>query len=100
MGLAQAHPNYHLSSVSTCNGEATQTDTGPSPYPSLPDIGINIAGVTNFPKEINHYKATVPDCNPTNVLKQMVEELSPSLALIITVSLPQRKIPQDWKSPW
>ena len=55
---------------------------GPSPYPCLPDIEINIAGVTKLLKEINPYKATGPDCIPAKVLKEMDEELSLSLAYI------------------
>ena len=39
----------------------------PSPYPSLPDIDINITGVTNLLKEVNPYKTTGPmvNCIPT-----------------------------------
>ena len=70
---------------------------GLSPYPSLPDIDINIAGVTNHLKKVNPYKATGPDCIPAKLLKEMAEELSPSLTLIFTASLQQGKIPQDWK---
>ena len=85
--------NNYFSSVFTCDGEATLSDMGPSPYPSLPGIDINIAGVTNFLKEINPYKATGPDCILEKVLKEMVEVLSPGLALIFTTSLQQGKIP-------
>ena len=88
---------YHFSLVFTHDGEAILPDMGPSPYPSLPDIDINIAGVTKLLKEINPYKATGPDCIPAKVLKEMAEELSPSLTLIFTASLQQGKIPQDWK---
>ena len=70
---------------------------GPNPYPSLPDIDINIAGITDFLKEVNPCKAIGPNCIPAKVLKQMAEELSPSLTLIFTASLQQGNIPQDWK---
>ena len=66
---------------------------GSSPYTSLSDININIAGVTKLLKEINPYKATRPDCIPAKLLKEMAEELSPRLALIFTASLQQEKIP-------
>ena len=89
--------NHHFSSVFTHDGEAPLPYMGPSPYPSLPDIEINIAGVTKLLKEINPYKATGPDCIPAKVLKEMAEELSPSLALIFSASLQQGKIPQDWR---
>ena len=89
--------NHHFSSVFTHDGEAPLPYMGPSPYPSLPDIEINIAGVTKVLKEINPYKATGPDCIPAKVLKEMAEELSPSLALIFSASLQQGKIPQDWR---
>ena len=49
---------------------------GPSPYPSLPYIDINIAGVTNLLNEVNPYKATEPYCIPAKLLKEMAEELS------------------------
>ena len=45
--------NYHFSSVFTHDEEATLPEMGPSPYPSLPDIEINIAWVTNLLKEVN-----------------------------------------------
>ena len=48
---------------------------GSSPYTSLSDIDINIAGVTKLLKEINPYKATGPDCIPAKLLKEMAEEL-------------------------
>ena len=70
---------------------------GPSPYPSLPDIDINITGVTNLLKEVNPYKATGPNSIPAKVLNDMAEELSPNLTFIYTASLQQGKIPQDWK---
>ena len=79
--------NYHFSSVFTHDKVATLPDMGPSPYPSLPDININIAGVTNLLKEVNPYKATGPNCIPAKLLKNMAEELSPSLTLIFTASL-------------
>ena len=89
--------NCHFSSVFTHDEETTLPDMDPSPYPSLPDIDINIAGVTNLLKEVDPYKATGPDCIPAKLLKEMAEELSPSLTLIFTASLQQGKIPQDWK---
>ena len=89
--------NHHFSSVFTHDGEAPLPYMGPSPYPSLPDIEINIAVVTKLLKEINLYKATGPDCIPAKVLKEIAEELSPSLALIFSASLQQGKLPQDWK---
>ena len=89
--------NCHFSSVFTHDEETTLPDMHPSPYPSLPDIDINIAGVTNLLKEVDLYKATGPDCIPAKLLKEMAEELSPSLTLIFTASLQQGKIPQDWK---
>ena len=89
--------NYHFSSVFTHDEEATLPDMGRSPYPSLPDIDINIAGVTNLLKEVNPYKAIGPDCTPAKLLKKMAEECPPSLTLIFTASLQQGNIPQDWK---
>ena len=47
--------NYHFSSVFTHDEEAIIPDMGPSPYPSLPDIDINIIGITNLLKEVNPY---------------------------------------------
>ena len=54
--------NYHFSLVFTHDEEATLPDMGPSPYPSLADIDIKIAEVTNLRKDFNPYKATGPDC--------------------------------------
>ena len=63
----------------------------------FPPALINIAGVTNLLKGVNPYKATGPNCIPAKVLNEMAQELSPSLTLILTASLQQGKIPQDWK---
>ena len=48
---------------------------GPSPYPNLPDIDINITGVTNLLKEVNPYKATGPmaNCIFAKVLKKLLK---------------------------
>ena len=95
---AKAHVlNYHFSSIFTHDEEATLPDMGPNLYLSLPDIDIKIAGVTNLLKEVNPYKATGPDCIPAKLLKEMAEELFPSLTLIFTASLQQGKILQGWK---
>ena len=84
--------NQHFS-VFTHDGETTLLDMVLSSYPGLPDIDISITRFTRLLKEINPYKATGPDCIPTKLLKEMAEELSPSLVS----SLQQGKIPQDWK---
>ena len=84
--------NQHFS-VFTHDGETTLLDVVLSSYPGLPDIDISITQFTRLLKEINPYKVTGPDCIPAKLLKEMAEELSPSLVS----SLQQGKIPQDWK---
>ena len=75
--------NRHFFSVFTHNEETILPDMGPISYSTLPDININIAGVTKLLKEINPYKATGPDRIPAKLLKEMAEGLSPSLSFIL-----------------
>ena len=63
---------YHFSSVFTHYEEATLLHMGPRPYLSLPDMDINITGVTNLLR---------PDCIPAKVLNDMAKELSPKYIL-------------------
>jgi hypothetical protein len=50
---------------------------GASPYPSMPDIVISVAGVEKLLKTLNPKKAIGPDLLPTRLLKENADLLAP-----------------------
>ena len=66
-----------------------------SPYPDLPLFTTNIDDVTTLLKQVDPYKATGPDGIPSRLLKEVANELSPSITLVFNGSLQQGKLPDD-----
>ena len=50
--------------------------------PDIPDVGIQIEGVTKLLQELDSHKATGPDSIPANLLKHTALQIAPVLALI------------------
>ena len=67
--------------------------------PDIPDVDIQIEGVTKLLQElaIDSHKVTGPDSIPANLLKQTALQIVPLLALIFKASVEQGKLPDDWK---
>ena len=85
-------------------GAFTEEDTsslpslGPSPFPDVPAFKIGTAGVKKLLRGLKPHKASGPDNIPTRFLKEAANELAPALCLILTASLNQGYVPDDWKT--
>jgi hypothetical protein len=66
--------------------------------PPLNDIDITVEGVKNILKKLNPRKATGPDGISARVLRELAEEVAPSLTLIYRSSISSGSVPSDWKS--
>jgi hypothetical protein len=69
-----------------------------NPYPSMPEIFIEEAGVRKLLQQINPSKAPGPDGIPARVLKECADELAPLMTMLFNKTLMEGKIPMDWKS--
>ena len=85
-------------------GAFTEEDTsslpslGPSPFPDVPAIEIGTAGVKKLLRGLKPHKGSGPDNILTKFLKEAANELAPALCLILTASLNQGYVPDDWKT--
>ena len=64
--------------------------------PSLPDIDLNVNGITKLLHELNPNEANGPDQVPTRVLKEAATEIAPYLLDIFRKSIVAGKLPSDW----
>ena len=90
--------NQHFYSVFTNDSSSLLPEMGQSPYPDVPLFDINVAGVAKLLQEVVPFKATGPDGIPPRLLKEMSNELAPSLTLIFRASIHQSSIPSDCKT--
>ena len=58
---------------------------------------ISEEGVRKFLKEINISKATGADSIPARTLKEMADEISPTLTSILQPSFDSGEVPHDWR---
>ena len=68
-----------------------------TPCPDIPDIEISVEGVAHQLAILNPSKSGGPDEIPPRFLKELANDLAPSLTLIFQASLKQGTIPDDWK---
>ena len=68
-----------------------------TPHPSMPEIKIHKNGIFKLLNGLNIHKATGPDGIPTQVLKELVHELTPVMSLFFQASINQGSIPDEWK---
>ena len=71
---------------------------GPSPFSDVPAFEIGTAGVKKLLPGLKPHKASGPDNIPTRFLREAANELAPALCLILTASLNQGYVPDDWKT--
>ena len=67
------------------------------PFPAMPDIIVDVRGVTKLLNNIKPNKASGPDSIPCRILKEAAAELAPVLTDIFNASLSSSTLPQDWK---
>ncbi len=70
---------------------------GPSPYPDLPPIQVNVQGVSKLLSGLNPHKAMGPDQVHARFLKEVAVELAPALTQLYQATLDQGKIPEEWR---
>ena len=63
----------------------------------MQSLSINPAGVASLLSGLKPFKATGPDDIPAYLLKEIANQLAPSLTLVFKASLNQSKLPSDWK---
>ena len=63
--------------------------------PEMQPISINPAGATSLLSGLKPFKATGPAEIPAYLLKEIANQLAPSLTLIFKASLNQSKLPSD-----
>ncbi len=69
---------------------------GDSPYISMPDIMIVVAGVEKLLKNLNPKKAIGSDLQPTRMLKENADLPAPILTKIFQQTLDTSRVPSDW----
>ena len=77
---------------------SSQPSLGPSPCPDVPVFKVGTAGVKKLLRGLKPHKASGPDNLPIRFLKEAANELAPALCLILTASLNQGYVPDDWKT--
>ena len=72
-------------------------DKGPSPFPDMPPITVNEAGVRKLLQNLRPDKAAGPDAIPPFILKTAAEEVAPVMTALFQLSLDSGQVPTDWK---
>ena len=67
-------------------------------FPDVQQIHINLEGVIQLLPNLKPYKAAGPANLPCYFLKDVADEIAPSLCLIFQASLNQGMLPKIWKS--
>ena len=89
--------NHQFQSVFTREDLASLPDKGDSPFPSMPEIGVDTNGVRKLLEGLNPHKASGPDAIPPRVLKEAASELAPALSHIFQRSLESGQVPTQWR---
>ena len=71
-------------------------DKGPSPYPKMGRIVIEVSGVEKLLSSLNPRKASGPDLLPTRLLKENASIIAPVLTRLFQQSLDSGIVPVDW----
>ena len=66
-------------------------------FQRCPHSHIDTKGVTKLLKNLDPHKAQGPDSIPPKFLKEVAEEIAPSLGIIFQASIGQGEVPDDWK---
>ena len=94
-GKAQALSNQYYSVFTDEDVDNIPSMSG-IPYPTITEIDINVKGVGKLLQNINVKKASGPDGIPSQILRDLSEELSPVIAQIFSQSLTSGELPKDW----
>ena len=92
--------NDQFTSVFTSVDTTSIPRLTPADHPDAKHIVVNRKGLLKLLKDINLYKATVPDAIPGRLLKTLCDEVVDTLCTIFQASLDQGIIPQAWKKAY
>ena len=88
--------NSHYQSIFTEENDNIP-DKGPTPFPTMPDININMQGVLDLINALDVHKAYGPDNIPPRVLKEAAHVIAPLLTELFRRSLQSGEVPLDWR---
>ncbi|XP_072046887.1 uncharacterized protein [Amphiura filiformis] len=89
--------NRQFSSVFTHDDLTSVPDKGPSPFSSIDDLDIELAGVIKQLAQLNTSKAGGPDSIPARLLHDYATEIGPMLHYIFRQSYATGQLPDDWR---
>ena len=89
--------NEQFQSVFTKEDDSHPHLDGP-PHPPIPALDISVDGVRKLLNGLKVNKASGPDNIPNRVLRELADELAPSLHLIFAQSLSSSQLPSDWRN--
>ena len=90
--------NEHFFSIFTTDNSDVTPGLNGVPYPSMPDVEVDTAGIAKLLGNIDPFKATGSDGLPPKLLRELSIELAPCLTLLFKASLRQGSLPEDWKT--
>ena len=88
--------NQQYCSVFTSENTNHMPKMNGEPFPSIDTLTIDLDGVTKLLQEINPKKACGPDGIPSQLLKDLSQELAPVICHIFSKSLSTGDLPDDW----
>jgi hypothetical protein len=89
--------NNYFQSVFTKENLDNQPRLGPSPYPPMKPLKIDLARVEKLLTNINPSKASGPDEIASRILKTTAKQIAPILTAIYQQSLDTGTVPSDWR---
>ena len=92
LSKANAFADYFLSVYAQDDSSNIPTLEG-EPLPDIQQIHIHLEGITQLLLNLKPYKAAGPDNLPSYFLKEVANEIAPSLCLIFQASLNQGSLP-------
>ena len=89
--------NTHFQSVFTQESKDSIPDKGKSPFQSIPNLHIDIAGVEKQLLSLNPTKACGPDELSPRLLRTVAHEFAPALCFLFQQSYDHGTVPSQWK---
>ena len=89
--------NNQFKSVFTKDLDSATDNTPQSDFPILDDICITEPGVLKLLQNLDPTKASGPDNISPKILKELANEIAPSLTLIFKKSYDTGMVPADWR---
>ncbi len=85
--------NRQFTSVFSKDDGSAPPDLGPNNYPAMSSISVSQNGVTKLLRNLKPFTASGPDGIPAKLLKEVAEEISPAITLLLQSSINQGRVP-------